>query len=135
MPTDVKVTTIDELTTAATEFDAIKKQVKKLEKRREELADAIKDGLKNGLGVQSPEGNYSAQLTDGQIVLDEKRVTYYPVDNKTIPFFKSKGLDRCIVEAVDRDEMNKAIKEGTFSKEELEVNFDAKEAHVIKVVK
>lgn len=133
--TEMTIQTVDDLTKVSEEFDTITKEVKRLEKRRTALSDSIKAALSEGLGVQSPEGNYSAHLSNGAIVMDEKRVTYNPIDNRTIPFFKSKGLGSAIVEAVDRDEMNKALKAGTFSVEEIKENFTVKETHVIKVVK
>lgn len=127
-------TTIDDLTAVATEFDTISKEVKKLEKRRKALSASLQQALSEGLGVQSPEGNYSAHLTNGSVLMDEKRVTYNPIEDRTIPFFKAKGLNNAIVEAVDREEMNKSIKGGLFTPEELKDNFDKKEVHVVSVV-
>ena len=134
-PTTEQISTIDALTTAAQQFDALSKEVKKLEKERKALSESIQEALRSGLGVPSPEGNYSAQLANGGVVLDEKRVTYNPIENQTIPFFKSKGMTYCVVEAVNRDAMNKAIKEAVLTPEEVKENFTTTEAHTIKVVK
>jgi hypothetical protein len=129
------ISTIDELSTAAEEYKVVAKEAEKFEKRRKALSEQIKAGLRNGLGVQSPEGSFSAQLIGGGVVLCERKVRYDPIDNTTIPFFKSKGMKELVTEAIDRDEMNKAIKEGRFTGDELAANIKTVEIFSVKVVK
>lgn len=133
-----KLKTVQELDEAAKNFSEAKKELKTLKAKYAKLSDSIIASLQDdeiGLGQKTAEGNYSAKLPDGSVVIAEKKTRYDPIEDKTIPFFGNKGLmDKLTKTVIDRDETNAAIRDGVLTEDEVKDNFDKQEIYSVKVV-
>ena len=120
----------EELDKVVQDYSVKKAEVDRLTKEKDALRDTIIDTLKV-TGEKLTGGNLSQKLPSGRIVLAEHKSRLDSIADKTIPFLEKKGT--IFVEtAMNRDEVNAAVKEGRLTQAEVDAFFKKTEFYQIK---
>ena len=130
-----KVTSLISIDSLLAEYDKLREEKKTIEAQMKKLSEDIKDYAEKN-GVKDDKGSFYAEnpfFTFGKMA--KKSVSL--VQDKAIAFFKKKKLTEAIktVEVIDEDAVERYIKDGKITFEELESITETKVTYAIDIKK